>query len=183
MLPKCIRPMLAAPAREPFDSDDWLFEVKWDGIRCLAFVEGGRVRLQSRRLLDLTTQFPELGCLLVLPDGTVLDGELVVFELGRPSLRRVLERMPSQKRKRIGLSDARATLVVFDLLYRRGESIMNRPLAERRALLSELLAHNWGPHAVVPDAVTGSGRDYFEGIRKLNLEGMMAKRLTSPYLA
>ena len=61
MLPKFIKPMLAMESKEPFDADDHLFEIKWDGIRCLAFIEAGRVRLQSRELMDITAQFPELG--------------------------------------------------------------------------------------------------------------------------
>ena len=85
MLPNVIKPMLALAVPEPFDSDGHLFEIKWDGIRCLAFVQGGRVRLQSRELIDITAQFPELGCLAHLPDGTVLDGELVAMEDNDPA--------------------------------------------------------------------------------------------------
>ena len=81
--------MLAQRAREPFDFEDYAFEVKWDGIRCLAFVERQGVRLQSRELMDITVQFPELAklaCLAALPTGTVLDGELVILRDGRLSL-------------------------------------------------------------------------------------------------
>jgi ATP-dependent DNA ligase len=67
MLPDLIKPMLAMAVPEPFDSDHHLFEIKWDGIRCLAFIENGRVRLQSRELIDITAEFPELGCLAHLP--------------------------------------------------------------------------------------------------------------------
>lgn len=84
MLPESIKPMLAVAAKEPFDSVDYFFEIKWDGIRCLAFIEQGRVRLQSRDLIDITACFPELKCLDQLPSGTVLDGELVVFDAGKP---------------------------------------------------------------------------------------------------
>ena len=69
--------MLAAKAHAPFDSEQHLFEIKWDGIRCLAFIGGGRLRLQSRQLTEITSQFPELNGLMRLPPGTVLDGELV----------------------------------------------------------------------------------------------------------
>jgi ATP-dependent DNA ligase len=74
MLPKFIKPMLAVEATEPFDSDDHVFEIKWDGIRCLAFIEAGQVRLQRRELVNITAQFPELASLVGLPDGMVLDG-------------------------------------------------------------------------------------------------------------
>jgi ATP-dependent DNA ligase len=86
MLPGAIKPMLAVAAPGPFDSDEHLFEVKWDGVRCLAFVEGGRVRMQSRHLLDMTAQFSELDILRELPGGTVLDGELVCLDAGKPNL-------------------------------------------------------------------------------------------------
>src|SRR5205809_1732132 len=100
MLPTIIKPMLAVAAKESFDSEDYLFEIKWDGIRCLAFLEGGRLRLQSRQLLEITAQFPELGCLNQLPDRTVLDGEIVVSEKGKPSLSRVLQRVQFLNRHR-----------------------------------------------------------------------------------
>jgi ATP-dependent DNA ligase len=63
MLPRVLNPMLAKKADAPFDSDEYMFELKWDGIRCLAFIEHGRLRLQSRQLRDVTIQFPELACL------------------------------------------------------------------------------------------------------------------------
>src|SRR5213592_4161093 len=119
MLPTIIKPMMAVAAREPFDSDDYFFEIKWDGIRCLAFVEDGRVRLHSRQLLEITAQFPELGCLNRLPDGTVLDGEIVVLEKGKPSPSRVLQRAQLLNRHRIELMSRMSpvTFMVFDILY------------------------------------------------------------------
>jgi ATP-dependent DNA ligase len=93
--------MLAASAEAPFDSEQQVFEIKWDGIRCLAFIEAGRIRLQSRHLTEITRQFPELACLNLLPSGTVLDGELVVFQDGRPSLRQVQQRALLQNRARV----------------------------------------------------------------------------------
>src|SRR5512133_1787149 len=101
MLPNVIHPMLAQKASAPFDSDRHLFEIKWDGIRCLAFIERGHVRLQSRQLTEITAQFPELACLRQLPSGTVLDGELVVLQDGRPSLRHIQQRALTQSRTRI----------------------------------------------------------------------------------
>ena len=116
MLPSSLKPMLAAKAQGPFDSEQHLFEVKWDGIRCLAFVQKGRVRLQSRHLTELTLQWPELAGLGRLPSGTVLDGELVLWQAGKPSLGQVLERALLQDRHRLGaLSQiAPVTYAVFD---------------------------------------------------------------------
>ncbi len=82
-LPALLRPMLARAGR-PFDSQEHLFEIKWDGIRALAYVERGAYRLLSRHGQDLSEQFPELTVLAELPCGTVLDGELVVLRNGRP---------------------------------------------------------------------------------------------------
>ncbi len=86
-----IEPMLAVAAK-PFDSDDHLYEVKWDGVRCLAAVEAGRVRLWGRELADYTGRYPEMDALGKLPAGTVVDGELVVFRDGRADLDAVLRR-------------------------------------------------------------------------------------------
>jgi len=92
MVPQNFQPMLAKPASAAFDSAQHLFELKWDGIRCLAFIEDNRIRLRSRRSLEITSQFPELACLAGLPSGTVLDGELVVLHQCKPSLAHVLRR-------------------------------------------------------------------------------------------
>src|SRR5436190_27877 len=116
MLPNFIKPMLAVAVPEPFDSDHHIFEIKWDGIRCLAFSEGGRVRLQSRELIDITIQFPELGCLAQLLDGTVLDGELVAMEGDKPSLGKIQGRALLLDRHRINFlsQSSPVVYVVFD---------------------------------------------------------------------
>src|ERR1043165_5963211 len=99
-LPTRISPMLARSA-EPFDSDEHLFEVKWDGIRCMAYVEGKRVRLLNRRGADMTARYPELAGLASLPSGTILDGEMIVMEADRPSFEQVLRRDRATTPRRI----------------------------------------------------------------------------------
>ena len=136
-----IKPMLARLTRHPFDSPNHIFELKWDGIRALAFIEGGRVRLQGRNLKDITPSFPELARLArsVRSDQTVLDGELVCFDRnGRPSFPRMQERLRRQAR---GSADRgpRAHFVAFDLLYAEGVSVMDEPLSERKNLLHKAL--------------------------------------------
>jgi len=86
-----IKPMLAV-AGEPFDSEDHLYEVKWDGVRCLAAVDAGRVRLWGRELADYTGRYPELDALGKLASGTLVDGELVVLRDGRADLDAILRR-------------------------------------------------------------------------------------------
>src|SRR5215831_3124339 len=122
MLPQSLNPMLAQTGEAPFDSEQHLFEIKWDGIRCVAYIESRRVRLQSRRLTEITFQFPELGCLAQLPSGTVLDGELVILYQGKPSLRQVQQRALLQDRRRVQhLSQTEpVSYLVFDLLYIKG---------------------------------------------------------------
>lgn len=174
--------MLAQTA-EPFDSDEHLFEVKWDGTRCIAYVQGGRVRLINRRDIEMRPRYPELECLLRLPDGTILDGEIVVLEGGKPSFNRLQQREHLREPQRIAMVSQRipATFMPFDLLYVAGENWMRKPLVERRARLVELIRGLHDPHVVVPDYVVGRGVQYFAAVEKFGLEGIMAKRLDSPY--
>ncbi len=183
MLPTLIKPMLAVAAPEPFDSDCYFFEIKWDGIRCLAFVDGGRVRLQSGELIDITAQFPELACLAQLLDGTVLEGELVAMEGNRPCLAKIRGRALLQDRHRIELTGRCSPVVyiVFDLVYLDGEPLVAKPLLERRRHLEQLLSGFQGNRIILSEAVLGQGRDLLDAVKKLGLEGVMAKSLDGPY--
>ncbi len=183
MLPKFIKPMLAVEAKKPFDSDDHLFEIKWDGIRCLAFVEVGRVLLQSRELMDITAQFPELGSLSELPHGVVLDGELVATVEDRPCLVRIQQRVQLQNRARIDMlsRSSPVVFVVFDLLYLNGRSMMAEPLIERRVRLEQAVREVRGAPLVLSEAVLTQGRDLFAAAARLGQEGIMAKVIDAPY--
>ena len=183
MLPR-IHPMLAQKAEAPFDSVQHLFEIKWDGIRCLAFVAAGGVRLQSRHFLEVTSQFPELACLDRFPTGTVLDGELVVLQEGKPLLRHIQERALLQNHPRIQwLSQIRpVTYMVFDLLYLKGKPFMAAPLSIRREALQTLIERFPLRDVLVPEAVRQHGCQLFAQVVRLGLEGIMAKRLDGPYL-
>jgi len=183
-LPEFVAPMLATLVDEPFDSDEHLFEIKWDGIRALAFVEGGDYRLLTRNRQDLKPPYPELAGLSRLPAGTVLDGELVVMEEGRPSFSRSLERMQAKQRLRIqGLARQwPAMYVVFDLLYSGGKPQVALALRERRARLAQLLSAAADPRLVFSDGVVGKGRAFFDEVRGRSLEGMVAKELDGAYL-
>ncbi len=127
MIPR-IEPMLAI-ASEPFDSDDHLYEVKWDGVRCLAAVEAGQVRLWGRELADYTGRYPEMDALGKLPTGTVVDGELVVFRDGRADLDAVLRRhqMTGRFQTKLASRQDPAVYVAFDLLFHRGRSLISAP--------------------------------------------------------
>lgn len=183
-LPPFVEPMLARLAREPFDSDEHRFEVKWDGTRALAFVEGGGYRLRNRKDRDMVARYPELAFLAELPSGTVLDGELVMLADGKPNFRAMLRR--EQARNLFDIENlAReipATYVVFDLLYDAGRPVLDLPLAQRLERLAGLVAAAGQPTLVLSEGVVGSGIAFFDEIAKLEMEGIVAKRLASPYL-
>lgn len=175
--------MLASPG-SPFDSDDYLFEIKWDGIRALGFFGNGPARLQGRKLSDSSERYPEIVAGLEALEGEgILDGEIVVLDQeGRPDFQRVLVREQTRGRE-AALLKARqhpAVYIVFDLLRRGSESLLHRPLSERRRLLSEVLAN--APSPLVESAyVMGRGKALFAEAANRGLEGIFAKRLDSRY--
>jgi len=121
-------PMLAGTAPAPFSDDNWLFEIKWDGVRAIATV-GTTVSLRSRNDRELSGQFPELAELAVLAPGTVLDGEIVVMSGGRPDMQALLPRLQESAPRNGG---APVTYIVFDILRRGEEDLTGLPLTERR---------------------------------------------------
>ncbi len=175
--------MLAQRA-EPFDSPDWAYELKWDGIRCLAFAKGGRVELQSRGGHWIGGKFPELEGLAELPDSTVLDGELVVLEGGRPSLAAVRQRLAI--RRSLAIRDlARhrpAIFIAFDCLYASGDLMMDSPYRARRPIAEVLVRDLDYPGVIITDCFVGSGLALFKAVCAAGLEGVMAKHLDKPYL-
>jgi ATP-dependent DNA ligase len=189
-LPTFLRPMLAQPGR-PFDSDQHLFEIKWDGIRALAFVEEGGYRLVSRHGLALDALFPELAGIAHLPPGTLLDGELVVLRQGRPDLSLIQSRhqLRSPHKIRIRAQTTPATYIVFDQLYDEYRPLLGRPLSVRRDILCSNLRKNLRknlgragpPRLVFSQGVLGAGRAFFQLVVDRQLEGVVAKRLDSLY--
>ena len=138
-LPDLVRPMLAVPGDLPA-GDGWGFEHKWDGMRCVAYVAGDRVRLRSRTDRDVTAGFPELAPLAeaVAPHRAVLDGEIVALDPGgRPSFGLLQPRLGLGDPARAARLAARAPVayLLFDLLHLDGTSTMDRPCQERRRLL------------------------------------------------
>ncbi|NLX95697.1 MAG: hypothetical protein GXY83_05935 [Rhodopirellula sp.] len=178
-----IEPMLAV-AGEPFDSDDRLYEVKWDGVRCLAAVEQGEFRLWGRELADYTTRYPELDTLRELPAGTVVDGELVVLRDGRADLDAVLRRHQLTGQFKIKLASRQSPVlyVVFDILFHGGRSLMAQPLRERRQILADTLRLLDHSRTVLSDGIQGAGKVLFEHVVRQGHEGVMAKHLSSRYL-
>lgn len=182
-LPDAVPPMLARSGRL-FDGDDWFFEVKWDGVRAQAFVESTGLRLHSRRRRDLRARYPELECLCQLPPGTLLDGELVVLGPGgAPDFPAVVKRENARAASRIEQlrRSHPVVYVAFDLLYERGERLLEQPFTVRRQRLEVLLAAHAGPQLVLSEGIVGRGRQLFAAVRARNLEGIVAKRLDAAY--
>ncbi|NLG85354.1 MAG: ATP-dependent DNA ligase [Firmicutes bacterium] len=182
-LPRAIPPMLAVSA-EPFDADDHLFELKWDGIRCLAFIDG-MTRLQSRNLKPLDDLYPALANLheAVRHAPCVLDGEIVALRDGRPSFLNLQKRHQARRPEAIARLGRAIPVVyvVFDLLYYEGRPVMREPLRRRREMLTETLTDHHGA-LVAAEAVPGRGKDYFAAATGLGLEGVVGKQIESPYL-
>ncbi len=182
MIPR-IEPMLAV-ASEPFDSDDHLYEVKWDGVRCLAAVEASGVRLWGRELADYTARYPEMDALGKLPAATVLDGELVVLRDGRADLDAILRRhqMTGRFQTKLASRQDPTVYVAFDLLFHRGRSLIAEPLARRREILADMLGRVASCRAVLSDGIVGAGKSWFEQVVGQGHEGVMAKHLAGRYL-
>ena len=179
-LPHSFAPMLATPG-EPFDSERHLYEVKWDGIRAVTLAEGGRYRLLSRRGNDLTGNYPELGVLARLPAGTVMDGEIVVLNEGRPDFELALRRDRGSSRG-LAPGSAAAIYLVFDLMYRNFAPITELSLLERREPLSALVGGCRSSHVALSDGFIGAGVQFYREVCRRNLEGVIAKRVDSRYL-
>ena len=174
MTPPRYRPMLAGTAPAPFSSSDWLFEIKWDGVRAIATV-GATVSLRSRNDTEIAGRFPELAELATLAPGTVLDGEIVVMRDGKPDIQALLPRLQEDHPG----PGAPVTFIVFDILRRGDEDLTRLPLTERRRILASAVRE--GPHVVLITSVDGQGEDYYRAAMARGLEGVMAKKKDSPY--
>lgn len=181
---KAVEPMLCQTAEAPFSSDDWVFELKYDGFRMLAFGGAGDAALRYRSGLDATHRYPELtSALRALPlPGLVLDGEIVMFDAdGKPDFHKLSFRGQQHRASeiaRLALS-APVTYVVFDLLAVAGHDLRALPLLVRKSLLQRLLP------AVGPlryaDHIPGAGEALLQQVVARGLEGVVAKRAASPY--
>jgi bifunctional non-homologous end joining protein LigD len=174
--------MLASAGTVIPDGPGWAHEVKWDGMRVLADVSGGRLRLSSRNENDVTASFPELGTLTGpgLPDDLLLDGEVVALDGGLPSFSVLAERMHvSSAPKALRLAFAHpVTFMAFDLLRLGGVDLTAQPLTRRRAALEGIGVA--GPSVQVPPTY-GDGTALRAATLEQGLEGVVSKRLSSRY--
>ena len=175
--------MKAVPGELP-SGDDWAFEIKWDGMRCLLEAEGDRTVLRSAKRADITARFPELAGIAGAAGGrhALIDGEIVCFDpTGRPSFAALQPHIPARE----PLATARlaatspAAFIAFDLLWLDGVDATPLDYRQRRQLLRDLLSPL--PGIQVPDHRIGGGADLFAASRAQGLEGIVAKRLGSRY--
>lgn len=177
--------MLPMPGAEPFDSSAYCFDVSWDGIRAIASIEGGRVRLWGRDLVDLTARYPEVTALADLAPGeTIVDGELIVSDSdGRPDPVALEARQHAGKPGEVDrLAELHpVTYVVYDLLFLKGRSVMKEALVKRRPRMFEAIRSSKRIYVLEP--VADDGLALFDAAREKGLEGVVAKRFDSPYRA
>jgi ATP-dependent DNA ligase len=181
MLPQVL-PMLAVAA-EPFDSPEYCFEIKYDGVRALAAVDEMGWRLWGRERADYTTRYPELEVLRRLPAGTLVDGELVAFDDdGQPDLWQLLRRhgLTDPWRIRKAQHWCPVRYVLFDLLHHGGRCLMREPLVRRREVLAEVCQRLDGVVVFSP-AVIGAGIALYQTALASGQEGVMAQGLSSTY--
>ncbi|MFI5047425.1 MAG: non-homologous end-joining DNA ligase [Acidimicrobiia bacterium] len=184
-IPQDLRPMLAVPATSiPRDDEHWSFEMKWDGMRALLAIDGGRVTITTRSGNDATARFPELRALGEALGQTevVLDGEIVALnDRGVPSFEVLQPRMhaSSASTARKLAAERPVVCMLFDLLWLDGHSTCELPYHQRRALLDRLALT--GPAWQTPPATVGNGDAVLASATELGLEGVVAKRLDSTY--
>jgi bifunctional non-homologous end joining protein LigD len=184
-MPSVIHPMLATATAKAFDNPDWLFEIKWDGYRAVAFIDDGRVRLVSRSQNDLTAQFSELGSLpqFAKAERAVLDGEIVALdEQGRPSFSLMQQRTGFQpgKRRLPRREGVPVIYYAFDLLYLDGLDLRRVALEQRKQLLQDRIVA--GGVIQFSDHYAEKGLALLEAARQRGLEGIVAKKRNSVYV-
>ncbi|RLB05300.1 MAG: DNA ligase [Deltaproteobacteria bacterium] len=183
MLDKKISPMLAYTSA-PFDSPRHIFEIKWDGTRCILFIKDKKIRLQNRRLADITYRYPELLGLYreVKAKNAILDGEVVVLSKGRPDFNKLQQREHISEPIKIDLLSQKmpATYIAFDLLFLNGKNCTHLPLIERKKILRSILQES--TYLVESLYIEEKGKAFFKRVLDEGLEGIMAKSITSPYL-
>ena len=172
---------MLATSGQPFDSDRHLFEMKWDGIRAVTMVDEHGCRMLSRRGSDLTGNYPELTALRRLPPGTVVDGEIVVLNEGRPDFEFVLRRDRRGPDAPDGDGQP-AIYLVFDLMYLDFAPVIELPLTERRRPLADLVAACRSSNVALSEGIVGAGVRFYREVCERAMEGVMAKRLDSRYL-
>jgi bifunctional non-homologous end joining protein LigD len=187
--PLSVRPMLAGHADAPFDNKEWVFEVKWDGVRAILLQnkDKGITKIQSRNGKDITHRYPEIakavGSVLKNNESVVLDGEIVVLnKAGIPDFQLHQKRMNVDSQRDIEfLSDnIPATYFVFDILYFDGKNVEGLQLPDRRKILSSLIGGR-SKRIRISEYIEEEGKALFKSVIERQLEGIVAKHKYSKY--
>jgi bifunctional non-homologous end joining protein LigD len=182
--PRSIEPMNASLSESPFSSADWLFEPKLDGVRALAFIDSGEVKLFSRRGLDATRQYPGIARELAnqIETRMVLDGEIAALdEAGVPSFQQIQQRLNLMGEANIKKAEAQVPVFyyVFDLLWAGGYDLRGAPLESRKRLLRQLLIPS--DRVLLVEHFEQDGEAAFAAVVSLGMEGLVAKKRGSTY--
>jgi bifunctional non-homologous end joining protein LigD len=183
-MPARVEPMLATLADHPFSDPNWLFEIKWDGVRALARIENGALALRSRNSIDITKRYPELAS---LPDAlaarrAIIDGEIVALDAqGHGSFEHLQERMHVRAPGESLVTHMPVVYFAFDLLYCDGYDLREAPLLDRKQLLQRLLFTS--ERFRYADHQLEHGKELFTLAGQNGLEGIVAKRADSPYVS
>lgn len=177
---KLYKPMLAQSADVPFSSADWIFEVKWDGIRAISYINEN-LSIRSRNQKELLDNFPELEEIRSQSRNAVVDGEIIIMNGEKADFQVLLERVQNTSVKEIEYMADKfpATYIVFDILEKDGESLIEKPLLERKKILRETVGEGkFIVHSVFVDEI---GEMYYEAALQKGVEGIMAKKKLSRY--
>ena len=183
-MPSRLEPMLATIGDHPFSDPNWLFEIKWDGVRALAWIDDGALTLRARNGAEITGRYPELAALpaAVSARQAILDGEIAAIDArGLSDFGLLQERMHVRAPAESLISRVPVVFFAFDLLYCDGYDLRRSPLIERKQLLQRLL--HTSEKFRFSDHQLEHGKELFELARGTGLEGIVAKRLDSPYVS
>jgi bifunctional non-homologous end joining protein LigD len=183
-MPSRLEPMLATLGEGPFSDPDWLFEIKWDGVRALARVDNGELTLRARSGQEITKRYPELASLpeAVGVSQAILDGEIVALDArGHSDFERLQGRMHVRAPSESLVSRTPVVYYAFDLPYCDGYDLREAPLLERKQLLQRIL--HTSERFRFSDHQVEHGKELFELAKENGLEGIVAKRLESPYVS
>src|SRR5690242_1252843 len=182
-MPSRAEPMLATLVEQPFSDPNWLFEIKWDGVRAMAWIADGALTLRSRNNIDVTSRYPELAALPKRFAGrdAILDGEIVALDArGRGDFQRLQERMHVRAPGEKLIRETPVVYFAFDILYCDGYDLRDAPLLERKQLLGRL--QHGSERFRYSDHQLEHGKELFELAKENGLEGIVAKRADSVYV-
>jgi len=179
---KNISPMLIAEMKDAFDDPDWIYELKLDGCRCVAYLEDGKVTLRNKRNMELLPRFPELTQIhKQATKRCILDGELVVLVGGKPDFYELQKRtlMSDRFKIELGATKLPASFIAYDCLQAGDKVLLDIPLMERKGILTDLIVEDdW---FAVSRFIGENGIDLFQMTVQKELEGVVAKRKDSLY--